>query len=135
MELKCSASPYKSANLTNLISLNLLHSETSETSDFKTLSTIDVFDGIKVFQHDTADGYINSDEESHLSMNWTFPSKEDAGWYRCEVHGVNSIGHPVHFSATVKVIAENPDFDSMIEELRRLKVEAADWFKCGCGGL
>lgn len=121
MELNCSARADKTANFTSLVSINVLHSETSENSGFLTLATIDVFDGVKVFEHETAYGYINSDEDSYLLMSWTFPSKWDGGWYKCEVHGVNAAWHPVNFSRTVNVIAEKPDFDSMIEEFRILR--------------
>ncbi|XP_059178818.1 uncharacterized protein LOC131957961 [Physella acuta] len=129
IDFNCSATPDKSINLTELVALDILYSETTDNADYKTISTIDVYNGVKVFEHVTAYGHIGSDDPSYLGMNWTYPSKWAGGWYRCVVRGVNDQGHPVTYSTTVRVTADKPDFDAMIEEFRNLKATTID--KCG----
>jgi len=71
-------------------------------------------------------GRLTTGQRSFITFQWKYPSREVEGRYKCQVNGMNNLGHPVVTSATT-VISERPmDLEIVLSKVKTLEVNQDD---------
>jgi len=60
-------------------------------------------------------------ERGFLQAELQYPSKQQAGEYKCDVSGVNSQGHNFDFSETIEILSEDITLSDLISQVSALK--------------
>ncbi|KAI8796287.1 C-type lectin domain family 4 member K [Biomphalaria glabrata] len=73
------------------------------------------------FLQGTSSGIINNRGISYVRVIWKNPRHDSAGVYKCDAHGIDTIGRPVTFSTNTSVETSTPSIDMVILEVRLIK--------------
>ena len=57
---------------------------------------------------------------AHLTLTWTYPTRDVTGTYRCDVYGVDRFGHPVTDNAEAQVKEKQLDITMLLSRLQEL---------------
>ncbi|XP_059178852.1 uncharacterized protein LOC131957989 [Physella acuta] len=111
--------------MSSVISLIISRSTGVDDTTFKELNSLNGFQPSgHVTEHlrdnQTANGIIDNNGVSYLSLVWEYPDSTNAGLYRCEANGVDDAGHPVSINSTVFVSSSYPDVSVLVSELKKM---------------
>ncbi|KAK6965935.1 C-type lectin domain family 4 member K [Biomphalaria glabrata] len=73
------------------------------------------------FLQGTSSGIINNRGISYVKVIWKNPRHDSAGVYKCDAHGIDTLGRPVTFSTNSSVETSTPSIDMVILEVRLIK--------------
>ncbi|KAK0061576.1 C-type lectin domain family 4 member K [Biomphalaria pfeifferi] len=122
LTVKCSFRQGSVRAVSNLISLVLTHQRTNGHG-YQHKVSVSSSGGIlnSNFLQGTSSGIINNRGISYVKVIWKNPRDNRAGVYKCDAHGIDTLGRPVALSANTSVDASTPYIDMVALEIRLIK--------------
>ncbi|XP_005111903.1 girdin [Aplysia californica] len=97
LTVNCTCAHEQNSNFSTIVSLILSKTTATNSSTYRELASITAFSDVKVQEKDTMGAHVTSnhmaDQFSFICLEWTDPSRQVAGKYRCEAHGMDKGGH------------------------------------------
>ncbi|XP_059178920.1 uncharacterized protein LOC131958037 [Physella acuta] len=125
LELKCGTTRGEDSSIESLISIIISRTANPQDTTFKELASLTMFTP-EVQITDVSEvnlissGNIDNNGESYIRLVWEFPGADKAGNYKCDVNGVDHIGHPIYFNSAVMISSRHPDVETVAAQIKNL---------------
>ncbi|XP_005106994.1 uncharacterized protein LOC101862063 [Aplysia californica] len=130
LTINCTFTHHQGSNFNTIWSLILSKTDSPSDSVYSEIASITAFSNNKIEENNTMGAFVTGhhkpDAYSFIALEWTFPSSQVEGNYRCEANGMDHRGHPLTSSANVAVAETSVTIDMLLTKMNQMNTKMED---------
>ena len=123
LTLTCSFTDHPSANFSSVMSIILSKASIQDSASLTEIAAVSHPNKVTVKNSLGANvtGQLETSSiHSYLTFDWSYPTNDVQGSYKCDVYGMDDVGHPRSESAVVEIGERSIDLEAVLQKIKEM---------------